>query len=94
MLLRQQTRLLTIRILVNLQNDGPVSVDYQSHDAEVIEAFPLLCLHLLKILIELYEQVTLEIQTNRAKVSETHKAESEAKDKKKSEYELPPELLE
>ncbi|CAO1602981.1 D-tyrosyl-tRNA(Tyr) deacylase, variant 2 [Xanthoria calcicola] len=22
---------------VNLQNDGPVSVDYQSHDAEVIE---------------------------------------------------------
>ncbi|KAL8918286.1 MAG: hypothetical protein Q9208_007454 [Pyrenodesmia sp. 3 TL-2023] len=46
---------------VNLQNDGPV---------------------------------TLEIQTNRAKVSETHQAGSEAKDKKKSEYELPPELLE
>ncbi|KAI4099657.1 MAG: hypothetical protein LQ339_005822 [Xanthoria mediterranea] len=31
---------------VNLQNDGPVSVDYQSYDAEVIETISLLCLHL------------------------------------------------
>lgn len=37
---------LTIVILVNLQNDGPVSVDYQSYDAEVIETISLLCLHL------------------------------------------------
>ncbi|KAI4140738.1 MAG: hypothetical protein L6R39_005672 [Caloplaca ligustica] len=37
---------------VNLQNDGPVSVDYQSHDAEVIETFSLLCLNAMKILTE------------------------------------------
>ncbi|KAI4203017.1 MAG: hypothetical protein LQ346_001864 [Caloplaca aetnensis] len=45
---------------VNLQNDGPV---------------------------------TLEIQTNPAKVSHKDQAGTEAKEEKKSEYELPPELL-
>ncbi|KAL8906776.1 MAG: hypothetical protein Q9207_001831 [Kuettlingeria erythrocarpa] len=78
---------------VNLQNDGPVSVDYQSHDAEVIETVSLFCLHLLAILIEHYKQVTLEIQTNPAKVSHKDQAGTKAKDEKKSEYELPPELL-
>ncbi|KAL8763084.1 MAG: hypothetical protein Q9184_001044 [Pyrenodesmia sp. 2 TL-2023] len=46
---------------VNLQNDGPV---------------------------------TLEIQTNRAKASEKDQASPEAKDEKKSNFELPRELLE
>lgn len=68
-----------------------MSVDYQSHDAEVIETVSLLCLHFLT---ELYEQVTLEIQTNPGKVSGKDQPESEAKDEKESEYELPPELLE
>ncbi|KAL8879913.1 MAG: hypothetical protein Q9198_002570 [Flavoplaca austrocitrina] len=31
---------------VNLQNDGPVSVNYESHDAEVIKTISLPCLHL------------------------------------------------
>ncbi|KAL8704024.1 MAG: hypothetical protein Q9201_002796 [Fulgogasparrea decipioides] len=57
---------------VNLQNDGPVSIDYQSHDAEV----------------------TLEIQTNPAKEQGKTEAGPETKSKGKTEYEIPPELLE
>ncbi|KAL9005482.1 MAG: hypothetical protein Q9188_001760 [Gyalolechia gomerana] len=59
-------------MLVNLQNDGPVSVDYQSHDAEV----------------------TLEIQTNPAKPPEKSNVGAETKAENKSDYQLPPELLE
>lgn len=52
MLLSLCVQELIIRRPVNLQNDGPVSVDYQSHDAEVIETFSLLCLNAMKILTE------------------------------------------
>ncbi|KAL9600769.1 MAG: hypothetical protein Q9179_003108 [Wetmoreana sp. 5 TL-2023] len=71
---------------VNLQNDGPVSIDYQSHDAEVIVTISLPCL--------LPETVTLEIQTNPAKEQGKTEAGPETKSKGKTEYEIPPELLE
>lgn len=71
-----------------------MSVDYQSHDAEVIETISLLCLHLMTMLTGYSEQVTLEIQTNPAKTPEKSNAGTESKEEKKSEYQLPPELLE
>lgn len=40
---------------MNLQNDGPVSVDYQSHDAEVTETISLMYLHPKDSLTETYQ---------------------------------------
>lgn len=70
-----------------------MSVNYQSHDAEVYQTISLLCPRFIRILISISEQVTLEIQTNPTKVGEKNKS-GPAKEEKESEYDLPAELLE
>ena len=81
---------------VNIQNSGPVSVDYSSRDEAVpISFFYKSSLHWVPLIIPI--QVTIEIETNppRAKEGVTKAEDSDEEEKAKvaQSFQIPGELL-